>query len=616
MMWMVFCEYKLKLIALDQQKPFTNIIQSRRAKISSLCKISQSWTGGQPMSEDLVIAQRMNFMKLDEEGRAAIRSLKPLIDKALPAILDAFYVRIRNVPEVGHFFTDSARAVAAKDAQLRHWARISSGDFNSEYLRSVQTIGQTHARIGLEPKWYIGGYALITEGLVAAALAEVWPKQQRAGLLRAAPSTVKSEDVATALGALIKAVLLDMDIAISTYIEAAEEGRRRAEEASAAAAKEQAVVVEAITKGLAHLAKGDLTYKSTEPFASEYQKVQDDFNSAMDQLRQTVHAIAAATGEVASASAEISSGTTDLSERTERQAASLEQTSASMEQISSTVKKNAGNAEQASQFTEEMREVANRGGAVVDEAVGAMGRIKQSSGKISDIIGVIDEIARQTNLLALNAAVEAARAGEAGRGFAVVASEVRSLAQRSSQAAKDIKDLITTSTRQVEDGVDLVNKTGVSFKEIADSIKKVAEIVADIATASSEQSSGIEQVNIAITQMDEVTQQNSALVEQNAAAAKALEQQSAAMERQVGFFQLDQDAVAAKHAANGSGRPVVQSPPPPPLPPRPAAEAKRTITVASSAGPAAAPAASRAPMRKSRTALTAAVNERQNWKEF
>ena len=349
------------------------------------------------MSEDLVIAQRMNFMKLDEGGKAGIRSLKPLIDKALPAVLDAFYARLRDVPEVGRFFSESARAAAAKDAQLRHWARISSADFSSEYLRSVQTIGQTHARIGLEPKWYIGGYALITEGLIAAALAEVWPKQQKAGLLRAAaPSTVKSEDVATALGALIKAVLLDMDIAISTYIEAAEEGRRRAEEASAAAAKQQAVVVEAITKGLAHLAEGDLTYKSTEQFAAEYQKVQDDFNMAMDQLRQTVQAIAAATGEVASASAEISSGTTDLSERTERQAASLEQTSASMEEISSTVKKNAGNAEQASLFTKEMRDVANRGGTVVDEAVGAMDRIKQSSGKISDIIGVIDEIARRT----------------------------------------------------------------------------------------------------------------------------------------------------------------------------------------------------------------------------
>ena len=177
-----------------------------------------------------------------------------------------------------------------------------------------------------------------------------------------------------------------------------------------------------------------------------------------------------------------------------------------------------------------------------------MARIEESSRKISDIIGVIDEIARQTNLLALNAAVEAARAGEAGRGFAVVASEVRSLAQRSSQAAKDIKDLITNSTGQVKEGVDLVNRAGTALNEIVESIKKVADIVSDIANASAEQATGIEQVNKALTQMDEVTQQNSALVEENAATAKTLEHQAKAMDERVAFFQLD-DAADGHHAA-------------------------------------------------------------------
>jgi methyl-accepting chemotaxis protein len=248
--------------------------------------------------------------------------------------------------------------------------------------------------------------------------------------------------------------------------------------------------------------------------------------------------------DVSNAAAEIVTSTTDLSQRTEEQAASLDQTSASMAMIAETVKKNADNAQQANRFAAETRKVADRGGAVVADTVKAMSRIEDSSHKISNIIGVIDEIARQTNLLALNAAVEAARAGEAGRGFAVVASEVRTLAQRSSQAAKDIKDLINTSSEQVQEGVTLVNRAGTSLTEILDSIKKVADIVSDIAAASADQASGLEQINKALSQMDEATQQNSALVEQNAATAKHLEHQSADMAERVALFKLPETTAA------------------------------------------------------------------------
>jgi methyl-accepting chemotaxis protein len=260
-----------------------------------------------------------------------------------------------------------------------------------------------------------------------------------------------------------------------------------------------------------------------------------------EKVRDTIAEIKASGREVTNASAEISTSTTDLSQRTEEQAASLEETSAAMEELTSTVRRNAENAQEASRSANETRGVADRGGQVVAKTVEAMAKIEESSQKITDIIGVIDEIARQTNLLALNAAVEAARAGEAGRGFAVVASEVRSLAQRSSQAAKDIKDLITNSSVQVKEGVDLVNQAGGSLTEIVESIKKVAEIVTDIANASIEQATGIDQINKALTQMDEVTQQNSALVEENAATAKTLEHQAKVMDEQVSFFQLEQE---------------------------------------------------------------------------
>jgi len=331
---------------------------------------------------------------------------------------------------------------------------------------------------------------------------------------------------------------------------AREELARTAEE-RARTAETQSFAVRALADGLKRLAAGDLTARLSEDFTDDYKQIKEDFNATVAQLQETISAIAAATREVTNASAEISTSSTDLSQRTEEQAASLEETSASMEEISATVKKNAENAHQANQSSANAREVANRGGEVVAKAVEAMGQIESSSRKISDIIGVIDEIARQTNLLALNAAVEAARAGEAGRGFAVVASEVRNLAQRSSQAAKDIKDLITSSGSQVQNGVELVNKAGGALAEIVESINKVATIVSDISSASSEQASGVEEVNKALTQMDEVTQQNSALVEQATATAKTLDQQAQAMSEQVSFFRLEDDAKA--HTARSAG---------------------------------------------------------------
>jgi methyl-accepting chemotaxis protein len=328
---------------------------------------------------------------------------------------------------------------------------------------------------------------------------------------------------------------------------------------------------------LGALADGDLTRRIRGEYEGTFAMLKDSANTTAERVGATISEIKRAGQEVASAASEISASTTDLSQRTEEQAASLEQTSASMEEMSVTVKKNADQAKLASQFAGETRETADRSGQVVAEAVHAMSRIDESSKKIADIITVIDEIARQTNLLALNAAVEAARAGEAGRGFAVVASEVRSLAQRSSQAAKDIKDLITSSSAQVQEGVDLVNKTGSSLSGIVESIKKVAAIVSDIATASVEQSTGIDQVNKALGQVDEVTQQNSALVEENAATAKALEHQAATMNERMSAFRLN-DAPAAVRRVQAAAAPAAPAAPAvEKMRPKPAAAAKPVV---------------------------------------
>jgi methyl-accepting chemotaxis protein len=337
-------------------------------------------------------------------------------------------------------------------------------------------------------------------------------------------------------------------------INASIEAQRKAvEQAGIEATARQAKIIDSLAQGLKNLADGNLTFR-IDDLPEAYWQVRDDFNRAMLQLQEAIGNIAVASAEVSNAAAEIATSTTDLSQRTEEQAASLEQTSASMEEIAVTVRKNAENAQHANQLTRNTHEVADRGGEVVAQAVVAMAQIEQSSGRISDIISVIDEIARQTNLLALNAAVEAARAGEAGRGFAVVASEVRSLAQRSSQAAKDIKDLITSSAGQVKNGVELVNRAGASLKEILDSIRQVADIVAEITNASTEQAAGIEEINKALNQMDEVTQQNSALVEENAATAKTLEEQSGAMDVRIGAFRLNDGATARDTAVTALPR--------------------------------------------------------------
>ncbi|CCD85468.1 putative methyl-accepting chemotaxis protein (MCP) with multiple PAS domains [Bradyrhizobium sp. ORS 285] len=290
--------------------------------------------------------------------------------------------------------------------------------------------------------------------------------------------------------------------------------------------------------------------------AGEILELCEGVNGLLDTMSSMIGEVSDSSHTLSSAAREIASGNTDLSQRTEEQAASLEETAASMEELTSTVRQNAENAQQANKLASSASDVAIKGGAVVAEVVQTMDGITQASRKIADIIGVIDEIAFQTNILALNAAVEAARAGDQGRGFAVVAAEVRNLAQRSANAAKEIKGLISDSVSKVESGSRLVDTAGKTMEEIVQSVKRVTDIMAEISAASQEQRGGIEQVNNAVTQMDKVTQQNAALVEQAAAAAKSMEEQTAAMTEMVGRFMVLPEFESQAPPAR-TGNPVV-----------------------------------------------------------
>ena len=303
------------------------------------------------------------------------------------------------------------------------------------------------------------------------------------------------------------------------------------------------------------IAAGDLSVP-IETRADDRSSVLYAMKGMRDSLVNIVGQVRAGTLTIANASTEIAAGNQDLSERSERQAGTLEETASSMEELTGTVRQNADNARQANTLAESASAVAQRGGAVVAQVVQTMASINDSSKQIAEIISVIDGIAFQTNILALNAAVEAARAGEQGRGFAVVAGEVRSLAQRSAAAAKEIKTLISDSVAKVDDGAKLVDEAGSTMEEIVTSVKRVTDIMAEISHASQEQSAGIEQVNRAIGQMDEATQQNAALVEQAGAAASALQDEAANLARLVSIFKLD--AQAARPSASGAVVPAAR----------------------------------------------------------
>ena len=491
------------------------------------------------MSE-IQIQQRTTFAGLSHPS-PAYRAMQGILRAAAPGALDAFYDRIRATPETRRFFRDEAHIDGAKSAQVGHWEAIIDGRTDADYARAVTAIGRTHARIGLEPRWYIGGYGVLLGELIKAVATR--PRKLFAGVAH-------DRQTGEAVAELSQRALLDMDLAISTYLDALQAERDQAAAAKAQADARQAQVVASLGQALKTLAGGDLGVAIQADFPPEYETLKADFNAATASLRHAFGAVAESAEAVRTGSDELATASDDLANRTERQAAGLERTAATTEEIAAGVEQAAMGAQNTAQAVVAVRRDVEHGEAVIDETTEAMTAIRDSSIEIARFTSLIDEIAFQTNLLALNAGVEAARAGEAGRGFAVVAAEVRALAQRSAEASGEIRTLIATSAAQVARGVDLVERAGQSLHSIGQRVAAVDDLAGGMASASRRQADRLSEVRRALGQLDEITQQNAAMTEEATAASRQLANEAQVLAHQIADFRFE----AADHDTDPTAR--------------------------------------------------------------
>ncbi|QDH72652.1 methyl-accepting chemotaxis protein [Brevundimonas sp. M20] len=405
---------------------------------------------------------------------------------------------------------------------------------------AIEEIRGAHHRTFMDPAEatsaeYADFWRALNEGRFMAGKFRRFAKGQREIWLQASYNPIMGAD-----GRPVRVIKLAVDITSE------ERESQRREAARVEAEQAQTALVDALASSLSRLSEGDLTTRVEGEMSGAHKRIRDDYNSAVDSLRAALTQVTEAVGGLRGGSDEISSASDDLSRRTEQQAASLEETAAALDEITATVQRSAEGARKASAAAAGARSEAERSGEVVRSAISAMDEIQKSSVQIGEIIGVIDEIAFQTNLLALNAGVEAARAGDSGRGFAVVASEVRSLAQRSAEAAKEIKTLISTSTSQVAAGVKLVDEAGSALSAIVVRVAEMDSLVSEISASAQEQATGLQQVNSAVNQMDQVTQQNAAMVEETTAAAANLKTEAAQLATLVQRFETGAEASGPK----------------------------------------------------------------------
>jgi len=452
------------------------------------------------------------FVTLSDENYRVFPRIRSIIDRFAGKALERLYAQISAHDEAAGLLPTEAMRKGAAKAQLKHWQELFSGPFDAAAVGRSEKIGRVHAQVGLSPSLYIGGYATVLEELVAQMMTQ--------GL----HTRLNGRQTGAVVGTLVKAALLDMAAALAAYFKAEEEAR--------------VATINSVGDALAKIATGDLRVQLDE-LPETYSRMAEDFHNMRHQFSDMVSQMANAADNIDTGSGEISAAAHDLALRTERQAEVLARTSEVMREITQGVQITAANAKDVDASVSSANEQARQGGEIVKDAVVAMDKIKASSEEIAQITEVIEAIAFQTNLLALNAGVEAARAGEAGKGFAVVASEVRALAHRTTESAKNIKELIGKSGTDVIQGVDLVGRTGTALEQIIRKVSEATSQAREIATLADTQATSLQQVSNEIEQMDFTTQQNAAMVEESNAAARALSNEASLLTQIVGQFTLE-----------------------------------------------------------------------------
>lgn len=476
---------------------------------------------------------RRKFMNLTDADCASIRLIKDIIDRELPIALDVFYEQVRKTPETNHFFSSEPKIAHAKQAQQNHWKNISSANFDQNYAEKVHTIGSVHAKIGLEPRWYIGGYAIVLDHLIRSIVNECTPKP---GLFTKKPA-ISMEQMGNALASLCKAVMLEMDLTISVYLEEAEKARQKSRDE--VIQKEQAFVADSFGIILSEVAERNLSQKMDKELPPAYVPMRDNLNGAIQSLRETLGIVSDTTETIDITADEINSAAQNLAHRTEQQAVSVEKTAAAVEEITATVTSTAARVAEANTFVNDCQNITEQFGVMINRATAAMSEIERSSEAISKITNVMSNIAIQTNLLALNTGVEAARAGEAGSGFRVLAQEIRDLANRAGNASKEVKELVETSRGQVLSGVSIMGEAGHAISTIISSVADIGDHLKAIAQAASEQATALQEVNNAVSTIDQGTRQNAAMVEKTSAASSDMAQQARQLKGLLNEFTLE-----------------------------------------------------------------------------